>query len=288
MAWFDENNGICIASDIYWNFERVRSGMDSNVYAFLHYGIQFSAYLNAITFESISECIRLKFQYITLKSYKQIKFTTFELNDEIIAKYELHTRSTYNVGIHKLGSYPNRKIFDNGISYNDWLKKENIKDENMCDHEHDDDMDCENMHDYEHDGINCDDATTENVASNSKKFKHMKRVFIYLISQINQMKEGPVNYWVDHQSVTQHKMVKLVTKSGKVYWLPEKVLKNAVAAIALEQQSNWFYRKNDYEIEILSQKFQYTELHETILTTFFGQAVCGDNIVRVNDNNNNT
>lgn len=102
------------------------------------------------------------------------------------------------------------------------------------------------------------------------------------------MKEGPVNYWVDHQSVTQHKMVKLVTKSGKVYWLPEKVLKNAVAAIALEQQSNWFYRKNDYEIEILSQKFQYTELHETILTTFFGQAVCGDNIVRVNDNNNNT
>lgn len=65
----------------------------------------------------------------------------------------------------------------------------------MCDHEHDDDMDCddENMHDYEHDGINCDDATTENVASNSKKLKHTKRVLISIWSvsyQSDQSNEG--------------------------------------------------------------------------------------------------
>lgn len=82
------------------------------------------------------------------------------------------------------------------------------------------------MFDQEDDDIDYDDVTTPSSKElNKTPLETFNRVekntpfARYLVSQINQMKEGTVNDWYDlHPS--RIKMVKLATKSGKVSGCP--------------------------------------------------------------------
>lgn len=96
------------------------------------------------------------------QTYAPVKFTTYDLNDENIEKYNLNERSTYNVGIFRLDPTSNKKIFNSGISYRDWLKQESLTD------------------DQKYDDI--DDVKTEHAPQNSKEYNKRKYDLILIES----------------------------------------------------------------------------------------------------------
>lgn len=107
----------------------------------------------------------------------------------------------------------------------------------------------------------------------------------FYIDQLEKLKEGPNNDWYANWKNGLPAMVKVVTKSGKTYWMSEAFFKKV--AHALERESNWFYHKKDGAIEIISENhdYDYDELKEAVIKMYFGQVVCGDDIVRITEDN---
>lgn len=74
-------------------------------------------------------------------------------------------------------------------------------------------------------------------------------------------------------------MVKIITNSAKIYWIPEYYLR--YFAMAIEQCSEWWYKETDDEILIISKKHEYPELHEQIIKTYYGTLVSNNDVVRI-------